>query len=106
MKNKKKTFFSKAIIYLISLIFIFLITVFATKYYFYDSDYAVEETDLTGISIDGIKIGMNINDIDLSKYTKIDEVIDKCNYNFEEISFKTDSKNIITYIVASLKKLI
>lgn len=104
MKNKKKTFFSKAIIYLISLIFIFLITVFATKYYFYDSDYAVEETDLTGISIDGIKIGMNINDIDLSKYTKIDDVIDKCNYNFEEISFKTDSKNIITYIVASFKK--
>ena len=48
---------------------------------------------------------MNINDIDVSKYTSTDEVVDKCNYNFEEISFKTDSKGVITYIVASFKKI-
>ena len=84
MKNKKNKFFSKAIIYLVGL---------------------VKKTDLRNISIDGIKIGMNINDIDVSKYTSTDEVVDKCNYNFEEISFKTDSKGVITYIVASFKKI-
>ena len=105
MKNKKNKFFSKAIIYLVGLVIIFLVTVFATKYYFYDSDYSVKKTDLRNISIDGIKIGMNINDIDVSKYTSTDEVVDKCNYNFEEISFKTDSKGVITYIVASFKKI-
>ena len=92
MKKKNTNFFFKAIVYIAILAVVFLVTVLGTKYYFYDSDYAVKKTDLSDISVDGIRIGMNINEIDTSKYTTSDEIIDKCNYNFEEISFKTDSK--------------
>ena len=105
MKKKNINFFFKAIVYIAILAVVFLVTVLGTKYYFYDSDYAVKKTDLSDISIDGIRIGMNINEIDTSKYTTSDEIIDKCNYNFEEISFKTDSKGKIIYIVADFKKI-
>lgn len=105
MKKKKLNFFSKTIIYLVSLIAIFLVTVLGTKYYFYDSDYAVKKTDLSNIAIDSIKLGMNISEVDLSKYTAIESVIDKCNYNFEELSLKTDSKGRISYIIANYKKI-
>ena len=83
MKKKKINFFFKAIVYIAILAVVFLVTVLGTKYYFYDSDYAVKKTDLSDISIDGIRIGMNINEIDTSKYTTYDEIIDKCNYNFK-----------------------
>lgn len=105
MKKKKSNFFSKAIIYLGILAVVFLVTVLGTKYYFYDSDYAVKKTDLSDVSIDGIKLGMNISEIDISKYTSKEEVIDKCNYNFNELSIKTDSKGVITYIVANYKNI-
>lgn len=103
MKKKKTNFFSKSIIYIAILIVVFLVTIFGTKYYFYDSDYAVKKTDLSAISIDGVKLGMNISEVDTSVYTPIDEVIDKCNYNFKEISIKTDNKGKITYIIANFK---
>lgn len=103
MKKKKLNFFSKSIIYIIIFVIVFLVSVLGTKYYFYDSDYSVKKTELSKISIDDIKLGMNISEIDLSKYTAIDEVIDKCNYNFKEISLKTDSKGKITYIIANFK---
>lgn len=105
MKKKKMNFFSKTIIYLVILAAVFLVTVLGTKYYFYDSDYAVKKTDLSVVSIDGIKLGTNISEIDTSKYTQTDKVVDECNYNFEELSFETDSKGNVTYIVASLKKI-
>lgn len=105
MKKKKLNFFSKAIIYLVTLVVIFLVTILGTKYYFYDSDYAVKKTDLSTITIDNIKLGMNISEVDLSKYKTIENVIDKCNYNnFEELSIKTDSKGKISYIIANYKK--
>ncbi len=105
MKKKKLNFFSKSIIYLIVLVVIFFITVMGTKYYFYDSDYAVKKTDLSKVTIDSIKLGMNISEVDLSKYTSTENVIDKCNYNFEELSIKTDSKGKISYIIANYKKI-
>jgi hypothetical protein len=105
MKKKKNNFFLKTLIYLCVLAAAFVVTVLGTKYYFYDSDYAVKKTDLSNVSIDDIKLGMNINDIDISKYTTTDKVVDKCNYNFEELSIKTDSKGNITYIVANYKKI-
>lgn len=105
MKKKKLNFFSKTIIYLVTLVVIFLITIFGTKYYFYDSDYAVKKTDLSKITIDNIKLGMNINEVDISKYKTIENIVDKCNYNFEELSIKTDSKGKISYIIANYKKI-
>lgn len=105
MKKKKINFFSKAIIYIVILAVVFTVAVFGTKYYFYDSDYSVKKTDLAAISIDGIKLGMNINEVDLSKYTSVEEIINKCNYNFKELSIKTDSKGNITYIIADFKKV-
>ena len=101
MKKKKVNFFLKYFIYLGILVAIFVVTISATKYYFYDSDFSVKKTDLSKINVDGIKIGMNINEIDLTKYTNTDIVIEDCNYNFEEISFKTNSKGKIKYIVAN-----
>ena len=84
MKKKNINFFFKAIVYIAILAVVFLVTVLGTKYYFYDSDYAVKKTDLSDISIDGIRIGMNINEIDTSKYTTSDEIIDKCKYQSQE----------------------
>lgn len=100
---KKHGFLYKFLISVVILIILFVVTVFGTKYYFYDSDYAVKKTDLLAVSIDGIKLGMNINDIDLSKYTNIDSFVEGCNHNFKEISIKSDSKGKIKYIVASYK---
>lgn len=101
MKNKKNKFLFKTIIYICILIAIFFITVSFTKYYFYDSDYSVKSTDLTMVSIDNIKIGMDINSVDLSNFTPIDSKVEECNYNFEELSIKTNTKGIIEYIIAN-----
>ena len=48
---------------------------------------------------------MNISSIDLSKYTPIDTNVDECNYNFEELSIKTNTKGIIEYIVANFSDI-
>ena len=101
MKNGKKKFLFKSIIYIVILVAIFFGTVSFTKFYFYDSDYSVKSTELNTVSIDDIKLGMDINSIDLSKYTPVDSKIDECNYNFEELSIKTNTKGIIEYIVAN-----
>lgn len=100
MKKKKMNGFLKFIIYLVVLVILFIGTVWGTKYYFYDSDFAVEKTDLSGVSVDGIKIGMNINEVDLSKYTQAVTAVDDCNYNYEELSIKTDDEGKIVYLVA------
>lgn len=105
MAKKKSNFFFKSILYIFILILILIVTTVFTKWYFYDSDYAVEKTDLSAVSIENIKLRMNINDIDTSKYTKIDDVVDGCNYNFEELSIKTSSKGEIEYIIADFKKI-
>ena len=101
MKNKKNKFLFNTIIYICILIAIFFITVSFTKYYFYDSDYSVKSTDLTMVSIDNIKVGMDINSVDLSNFTPIDSKVEECNYNFEELSIKTNTKGIIEYIIAN-----
>ncbi len=105
MKKRKMNFLLKALIYLAVLAVLFVIAIWGTKYYFYDSDFSVKKTDLSNVSVDGIKIGMNISDIDVSKYTQTDNVVDDCDYNFEELSFKTDSKGNITYIFANYRKV-
>ena len=77
MKNGKKKFLFKSIIYIVILVAIFFGTVSFTKFYFYDSDYSVKSTELDAVSIDDIKLGMDINSIDLSKYTPVDSKIDE-----------------------------
>ncbi|MBO5477859.1 MAG: hypothetical protein J6A15_08930 [Clostridia bacterium] len=105
MKKKKMNGFLKALIYLGILVVLFVATILGTKYYFYDSDFAVKKTDLSAVSVDDIKLGMNINDIDLSKYTQTEIVVDDCNYNYEELSIKTDDEGDIIYIVADFKEI-
>ncbi len=104
-KSRAKKFFVKTGIYLLILSIFFVIAVLGTKYYFYDSDYAVKQTVLSEVSIDNIKLGMNISDVDLSKYTETDEIVEECNYNFEELSIKADSKGKIRYIIANYSKI-
>lgn len=87
------------------LVGLFFLTVKGTKYYFYDSDFAVKRTDLSIVAIDGIKLGMNVSDIDTTKYEATDLVVDDCNYNFKELSFRTNEKGIIEYIVAIYSKI-
>lgn len=106
MKNKKKKNpLLKFIILVGILIVLFFVTKDATKYYFYESDYAIKKTDLSVVSIDGIKIGMNIADVDLSNYTVSANVVDGCNYNYEELSIRTDKNGKIKYIVANYNKI-
>lgn len=105
MSKVKSNVLLKTVIYIGSLVVIFITTVLATKYYFYDSDYAVKKTDLSIISINDIKLGMNILDVDLSKYTKIEDIRGDCNYNFSEMSLKTDENGVIEYIIANFKKI-
>ena len=95
----------KSFIYIGILVAIFFGTVSFTKFYFYDSDYSVKSTELDAVAIDNIKLGMNISSIDLSKYTPIDTNVDECNYNFEELSIKTNTKGIIEYIVANFSDI-
>lgn len=109
MKNRKSNslvrFIVKFFVYTLILIGLFGITVWGTKYYFYDSDFAVKRTDLAIVSVDGIKIGMDATKIDTSKYEVIDQVVDNCNYNFKELSFRTNEKNQVEYIVANYSKI-
>lgn len=105
MKKINMDFLLKAATYIGSLIIIFIVTVLGTKYYFYDSDYAVKKTDLSVVSVDGIKLGMNINEVELSKYTETDTVIINCDYNFKELSLATNEDGIITCIVAKYSKV-
>jgi len=103
--KKKMNFFTKFLIYTVVFIALFVGTIWGTKYYFYDSDYAVKKTDLSEISIDKIKLGMNYSEIDVSKYKETNTTVDNCNYNFEEISIKTNSKGEITEIIAPYNKV-
>ena len=107
MKKQKKKFgfIKKAITYFSFLIVIFAAAVFGTKYYLYDSDARVEQTDLSQVSIDGIKLYDLASDIDISKYNYTEQVTDKCNYNFRELSYKTNSKEEVDYINADFKKV-
>ncbi len=105
MKNKKSKFLFKTIIYIFILVAIFFSTIFFTKFYFYDSDYSVKNTDLTMVSIDDIKVGMNINSVDLSKYVPIDSEVEECNYNFEGLSIRTNTKGVIEYIIADFSDI-
>lgn len=109
MKNKKSNgvvrFFVKFFIGILVLVGLFFLTVRGTKYYFYDSDYAVKRTDLAIVSIDGIKIGMNASEVDTTKYELLDDVVEDCNYNFKELSFRTNDKGVIEYIVANYSKI-
>lgn len=103
--KKKMNFFAKLLIYIIVFIALFVGTIWGTKYYFYDSDFSVKKTDLSAISIDKIKLGMNYNQVDISKYKEASTIQDNCNYNFEEISIKTNSKGDITEIIAPYNKV-
>ena len=105
MKNGKRKFLLKSFIYIGILVAIFFGTVSFTKFYFYDSDYSVKSTELNAVAIDDIKLGMNISSIDLSKYTPIDTNVDECNYNFEELSIKTNTKGVIEYIIANFSDI-
>ncbi len=111
MKNKNKSnskpksnFFVKALIYLGILVVLFVGTIWGTKYYLYDSDRNIEDTDLSAVSVCGIKLGSNISEVDLSRLTETDVVQPGCNYNYKEISFKADSNGKITYIIAKYSK--
>lgn len=100
-KGKVKRFFLKTLIYTLILVAFFAVAVYGTKYYFYDSDYSVKQTTLDVVSVDEIKLNMSISDVDLSSYTQTDEIVGDCNYNFEELSLKTDTKGNIVYIIAN-----
>lgn len=111
MKNKEKSnskaignFFIRALVYIGILLVLFVGTIWGTKYYFYDSDRNVEATDLSAVSVCGIKLGSNISEINLSNLTKTDVVQPDCNYNYNEVSFKTDSNGKVVYIIAKYSK--
>lgn len=97
-------FLIKTVVTILILVALFFVTVKGTKWYFYDSDINVEQTDLGEVSIDGLKLGMNIDSVDLSKYTPIETVIEDCEYNFKELSIGVNLVNEIDYIYAPYKK--
>ena len=106
MKEKKKSnFLKKTLIYVGILVVLLLAAVFGTRWYLYDSDLSLKATNLSNVTIEGLQVGMNISQIDLSEFTPIDTVVDDCNYNFEELSIKTSSKGVIEYINANFKKI-
>ena len=104
-QKKKNHFLKKALIYFIFLLVIFAATVFLTKHFLYDTDSNVEQSDLSLVTIDGIKLYDLVADTDISSYNYTEQETDKCNYNFRELSFKTNSKEEIVYINADYKKV-
>jgi len=107
MENQKRkmNFLSKTFIYLIILVILLVVATLFTKYYLYDSTWKVKQTDLSQVEIDGIKLGSIASDIDTSKYEYTQDKVDNCNYNYKEISYKTNSKGDIVYIIADYKKV-
>lgn len=109
MKNKKSNgfvrFIVKFFVGILILIGLFFLTVKGTKYYFYESDYAVKRTDLSIVAINGIKLGMKASEVDTSEYEISEEVVEDCNYNFKELSFRTNDAGVIEYIVANYSKV-
>lgn len=60
----------------------------------------LENTDLSNIRLDNMKIGDIISEEDLSKYNESDKYIKKTKYTFEEICIDVDDKEQINYLFA------
>lgn len=103
--KKKMSPLAKLLIYLAFFVILLVATVLGTKYYFYDSDLTVDQTDLGAITVDGIKLYDIGEEVDTSYYNYTEDVVDDCNYNFREISYKTNNNDEIVYLVADYKKV-
>ena len=88
--NKKSNFLKKSLIYLAFFAILLFATVKGTKYYFYDSDLTVKQTDLSELTIDGIKLKDIAADVDTY---------------FKELSYRSNAEDQIEYIVADYKKV-
>ena len=108
MKNNKEkkrpNFFIRLLIKLFLLCIIFVASVVITRYYF-SGDSAVEETNLSNISLDNIYLNSKIDNIDLSKYTDTDTVQENCNNNYKELGIKTNTNREIEYIITNTSKV-
>ncbi|WP_058994088.1 hypothetical protein [Sarcina ventriculi] len=51
----------------------------------------IETTNLTDISIDNIVLGDDFENVNLTKYTKVDGYDDNYNYRFNEIAINVDN---------------
>lgn len=60
----------------------------------------IENTDLSNIRLDNMKIGDIISEKILSKYTTSDRYSKKAKYRFEEICIDVDNKEEINYLFA------
>ena len=60
----------------------------------------LENTDLSNIRLDNMKIGDKISEEDLSKYNESDKYIKETKYTFEEICINVDDKEQINYLFA------
>jgi len=60
----------------------------------------IENTDLSNIRLDNMKIGDIISEKNLSKYTASDRYSEKAKYKFEEICIDVDDKEKINYLFA------
>ena len=60
----------------------------------------LENTDLSNIKLDNMKIGDIISEKDLSKYNESDRYSKKTKYTFEEICIGVDDKEQINYLFA------
>ena len=103
--KKKSNFLKKFLIYLAFFAILLFATIKGTKYYFYDSDLTVKQTDLSGLTIDGIKLKDIAADVDTSSYNYTDYTEPGCNYNFKELSYRSNAEDQIEYIVADYKKV-
>ena len=103
--KKKSNFLKKSLIYLAFFAILLFATIKGTKYYFYDSDFTVKQTDLSELTIDGIKLNDIATSVDTSEYNFTDYTEPSCNYNFKEISYRANANDQIEYIVADYKKV-
>lgn len=103
--KKKSNFLKKSLIYLVFFAILLFATIKGTKYYFYDSDFTVKQTDLSELTIDGIKLNDIATSVDTSEYNFTDYTEPSCNYNFKEISYRANANDQIEYIVADYKKV-
>ena len=103
--KKKSNFLKKSLIYLAFFAILLFATIKGTKYFFYDSDFTVKQTDLSELTIDGIKLNDIATSVDTSEYNFTDYTEPSCNYNFKEISYRANANDQIEYIVADYKKV-
>ncbi|GHU74181.1 hypothetical protein AGMMS49992_14890 [Clostridia bacterium] len=69
------------------------------------TDSGIQSTDLSNIEIDGLKIGVSIDNADLTKYTPADIANSEYTYDYNEIRIAVDENGLITRLCGTFSAI-